>query len=209
MGGSLWGLVALISLGIDLHQRSRCTLPTATMIPVQGPLEVRPARFRSSGESRWDHGLERQDPVRASRWRAVFGPLVFRRRDGRTYAAGSLLSKYGSTYISGFSVGSGSAKCPAWPCALRREGWVFQLDFVHGDGLPHGFGPAKTASRTSTVRVLSLSARLARPSRRIGLAVTPGFFGLFIFGPPRSEATHYLRRRTDADATFPESEPRP
>ena len=137
------GRVALISLGIAATSvLGACSL-TATMIPVQGPLsQTSPVPILSvkvdgimgsSGKIRF--ALPDGEQC-SGRWSSAAGT-------GATYAAGSLLSKYGSTYISGFSVSSGSGQVPGSALATCSKGRVFQLDFVHGDGSPHGFGIAK------------------------------------------------------------------
>jgi hypothetical protein len=68
---------------------------------------------------------------------------------GITLASGSLLSQYGSTYISGFSLSTGRGQNPGQALIVCGKGRTFQLEFVTGAGTAHGFGIGKITSLMS------------------------------------------------------------
>ena len=60
-----------------------------------------------------------------------------------TVGGGSLISQYGSTYLTGYSMSTGSGQNPGRALATCGSGKVFDLEFVTGAGTAHGFGIGK------------------------------------------------------------------
>ncbi len=118
---------------------SACSL-NATMIPVQGPLsQARPVPVLSvhvdgimGNSGNLSFALPDGDTCKG-RWSSAAG-------SGITVGSGSLLSQYGSTYISGFSASTGSGQNPGQALAVCSKGRTFQLEFITGAGTAHGFG---------------------------------------------------------------------
>ena len=121
---------------------SACSL-NATMVSVQGPLsQIRPVPVLSvhvdgimGNSGNLSFVLPDGDKCKG-RWSSAAGA-------GVTVGSGSLLSQYGSTYISGFSASTGSGQNPGQALAVCDRGRTFQLEFVTGAGTAHGFGIGK------------------------------------------------------------------
>jgi hypothetical protein len=116
---------------------------TATMVPVEGPLsQVRPVPVMSvrvdgiTGNSGKLGVLMPGGDACKGRWSSAAGA-------GITVGAGSLLSQYGSTYITGYSVSTGHGQNPGQALMVCASGRTIQVEFVTGAGTAHGFGLAK------------------------------------------------------------------
>jgi len=53
------------------------------------------------------------------------------------------MSQYGSAYLSGYSISTGSGQNPGAALAVCSTGRSLQLEFVTGAGTAHGFGIGK------------------------------------------------------------------
>lgn len=119
-----------------------CSL-NATMIPVEGPFSaLRPMpvlRVKVDGimgnSGKLSFTMPDGDTCQG-RWASAAGA-------GVTVGGGSLISQYGSTYISGYSVSTGWGQNPGQALATCGKGRMFQLEFVTGAGTAHGFGIGK------------------------------------------------------------------
>lgn len=117
-----------------------CAL-TATLIPVEGPLsELRPVpvvKVRADGilgdDGKITFVLPPEDKC-AGRWATASAGSV-------AFGAASLMSEYGTKYISGYSV-SGSGRTPGRAIATCDSGRIVDLEFVSGTSA-HGFGIGK------------------------------------------------------------------
>jgi hypothetical protein len=134
-----WGLAWLLSLAVT---STGCAM-TATMIPVEGPLsQVRPApvlQVRVDGILGNSGKLSFTMPDGEAcngRWASAAGA-------GVTVGSAGLLSQYGSMYVSGYSVSTGTGQNPGQALALCSKGRTLQLEFVTGAGTAHGFGIGK------------------------------------------------------------------
>jgi hypothetical protein len=124
MQRSLLGLTVLV-MGCSV---------TATMMPVEGPLSrAKPVpliRAKVKGVLGNSGGLSFTMPNGEKcdgRWASAAGEQL-------TYASGSLLSQYGTTYLSGYSVSAGGGQNPGQALATCSEGRSFQIEFVTGGG---------------------------------------------------------------------------
>ncbi len=70
------------------------------------------------------------------RWSSAAGADV-------SVTSGSLIGQYGSTYLSGVSVASGTGQNPGQALATCTTGRTFQIEFVTGAGTAHGYGIGK------------------------------------------------------------------
>jgi hypothetical protein len=133
------GLFAVVILACCA---TACAL-TATMVPVEGPMSLlRPVPvlkvhvdgiLRNSGNVSFR--MPDGDRCRG-RWSSAAGANA-------TFASGSLLSQYGTTYVSGYSISTGSGQNPGQAIAVCDNGRTLQIEFVTGAGTAHGFGIAK------------------------------------------------------------------
>ena len=121
---------------------SGCAL-TATMIPVEGPLsELRPVpvlKARADGILGNSGNITFTMPdgeTCKGRWSSAAGA-------GVTIGSAGLVSQYGSTYLSGYSVATGTGRNPGQALAVCSKGRSLQLEFVTGAGTAHGFGIGK------------------------------------------------------------------
>lgn len=131
----LAGVVAFAAL-------TGCSM-TATMVPVRGPLSqdtpvpVIQVKVKgiwgNSGELSFD--LPGGEHCKG-RWSSAAGASV-------TVSSGSLISQYGSTYLSGVSTSSGTGQNPGAALAVCDSGRTVDVEFVTGAGTAHGFGIAK------------------------------------------------------------------
>jgi hypothetical protein len=116
---------------------------TATLVPVDGPLSLlRPIpvfKVRVDGilgnSGNITFAMHDGDQCKG-RWASAAGA-------GLTVSSGSLLSQYGSTYISGFSLSTGKGQNPGQAIIVCGKGRTLQLEFVTGAGTAHGFGIGK------------------------------------------------------------------
>jgi hypothetical protein len=121
---------------------SGCSL-TATMLPVEGPLS-----------------LQRPVPVLQVKADGILGNsgnISFTMPDGETcrgrwasaagagFSVGSatLLSQYGPTVLSGYTISTGEGQNPGQALVTCTKGRTFQIEFVTGAGTAHGFGVGK------------------------------------------------------------------
>ena len=117
---------------------SGCAI-TTTFVPVEGPMSaVQPvptihARAERGGSRKLTFVLPDGDPC-VGRWSSAGGSNV-------SFAAGSLLSQYGATYLSAYSVSSGRNPASGQALVLCHKGNVFQIEFLAGSS--GGFGIAK------------------------------------------------------------------
>ena len=119
-----------------------CSL-TATMVPVEGPLsQLRPVpvfNVRVDGimgnTGKISFAMQDGETCKG-RWSSAAGA-------GVSVAAGSLVSQYGSAYLTGYSVSTGSGRNPGQALIVCTKGRTIQVDFVTGAGTAHGFGIAK------------------------------------------------------------------
>ena len=130
-------LVLLTGLG-----GSGCSL-TATMIPVEGPLsQLRPVpviQAKADGIMGNSGNITFTMPDGGTckgRWSSAAGA-------GVTVGSAGLISQYGSTVLSGYSVSTGTGQNPGQALAVCSTGRSVQLEFVTGAGTAHGFGVAK------------------------------------------------------------------
>ena len=121
---------------------SGCSV-NATMIPVEGPLsQMRPPpvlNVRVNGVQGSTGALSFQMPDGEScqgRWASAAG-------SGVSVGQASLLSQYGSTYITCFSISPGRRQNPGQALATCQRGRTLQLEFVTGAGTAHGYGIGK------------------------------------------------------------------
>jgi hypothetical protein len=119
-----------------------CSL-TATMLPVEGPLSVaRPVptlQVKVRGIMSNNGSLSFAMPdgeACAGRWSSAAGVAV-------AFGSASLLSQYGSTYISGYSLTAGGGQNPGQALVTCNRGRTFQLEFVTGANTAHGYGIGK------------------------------------------------------------------
>ena len=131
-----------VCLAAAIMTTGGCAL-TATMVPVEGPLsQVRPVpvlRVRADGilGNSGKLSLTMPDGDRCQgRWASAAGASV-------TFGAASLLSQYGTTYLSGYSISMGSGQNPGQALVVCDAGRVLQIEFVTGAGTTSGFGIAK------------------------------------------------------------------
>ena len=135
-------LPRLVVLVVLVGGASACSL-TATLIPVEGPLStIRPVpviQARVDGlmsmSGNVTFKLPDGDPCKG-RWASTGGG------GNVSFTSGSLISQYGSAYLSGYSVSSGSGQVPGQALVVCEKGNVFQVEFVTA-GSAHGFGIAK------------------------------------------------------------------
>jgi hypothetical protein len=113
------------------------------MVPVQGPLsEVRPVpviEAKADGIMGNSGNLTFTMPDGGAckgRWSSAAGA-------GLTIGSAGLLAEYGSTYLSGYSLSTGSGQNPGQALAVCSTGRSLQLEFVTGAGTAHGFGIGK------------------------------------------------------------------
>ncbi len=132
-------IVYLLLLTLAL---SGCAL-TATMVPVEGPLsQQRPApviQVKADGIMGNSGNIVFAMPggeTCKGRWSSAAGAEV-------TVGAASLISQYGSTVLSGYSVSTGRGQNPGQAIATCPQGRTVQLEFVTGAGTAHGFGVGK------------------------------------------------------------------
>lgn len=121
---------------------SSCKL-TAMLMPVAGPLsEQRPVPMMNL----------RADGIMGNTGKLSFALPSGEKCEGRwsssggssaTLATGSLLSQYGSTFISGYAVSTGGGQNMGQALANCVNGSTFQFEFVTGSGTGHGYGIAK------------------------------------------------------------------
>ena len=121
---------------------SGCSL-TATMIPVEGPLsQLRPVpviQAKADGIMGNSGNITFTMPDGGTckgRWSSAAGA-------GVTVGSAGLISQYGSTVLSGYSVSTGTGQNPGQALAVCSTGRSVQLEFVTGAGTAHGFGIAK------------------------------------------------------------------
>lgn len=115
----------------------------ASLVPVEGPLSLlRPvpiykikAGGTMSGGGKLSVIMDKE--TCEGRWAtASDGPAV-------TFAAGNLISQYGSAYLSGYSVSQGGGKSPGQGAMTCADGRVIQAEFLSSGSTGHGFGIAK------------------------------------------------------------------
>lgn len=130
--------VLFAALGLSVG----CSLK-ATMVPVEGPLShIRPVRVlyvRADGilGNSGDISFVMPDGESCKgRWSSAAGA-------GLSIGSAGLLSQYGSTYITGYSVSTGTGQNPGQALAVCSKGRTVQLEFVTGAGTAHGFGIGK------------------------------------------------------------------
>lgn len=121
---------------------SGCSL-TATMIPVEGPMsQQRPVpviQAKADGIMGNSGNLTFTMPDGGTckgRWSSAAGA-------GVTIGSAGLMSQYGSVYLTGYSVATGTGQNPGYALAVCSTGRSLQLEFVTGAGTAHGFGIAK------------------------------------------------------------------
>lgn len=131
------GLLAMCAMTL-----TSCAL-TATMVPVAGPLsEQRPVpvvQVRADGILGNSGKIKFVVPSGdrcEGRWSSAAGQDL-------TIAGGSLLSQYGSTYLTGYALSTGRGQNPGRALAVCTSGRVVDLEFVTGAGTAHGFGIGK------------------------------------------------------------------
>jgi len=139
-------LIALASLA------AACST-TARLYPVEGP-----------------YSSQVPPPVLTATVRGIVGnngPLTLQLPDGTacqgewssaagvqtTFGAGSLFSRYGAVYGSGYTIMSGGGQNPGRAIATCGDGTRFDIEFVTGGGTANGFGFARD-SRDNVYRVL-------------------------------------------------------
>lgn len=129
-------------LAIFSVMSSSCSL-TGMMVPVEGPLsQLQPPpvlNVRADGIMGNSGNVTFAIPdgeTCKGRWSSAAGA-------GVTVGSASLLSQYGSAYLSGYSVSSGTSQNPGQALAVCSKGRSVQLEFVTGAGTAHGFGIAK------------------------------------------------------------------
>ena len=121
-----------------------CSL-TATMVPVEGPLsERRPlpvleVKVDGIMGNSGDLSFTMPDGETCSgRWSSAAGG------GDVTVTSGSLVSEYGSAYLSSYSISSdGSGQNPGQAIATCSDGRTVLVEFITGAGTAHGFGIAK------------------------------------------------------------------
>ena len=59
---------------------------------------------------------------------------------GVTVGSPTLITEYGSAYLSGYSVSTGGGQNPGSALAICDSGRSLPVDFVTGAGTRHGFG---------------------------------------------------------------------
>lgn len=116
---------------------------TATMIPVEGPLsQTKPIpliRVRVDGVQSNSGDISFMMPGQdkcEGRWASAAGA-------GITLFSESLISQYGTAYLTGYSQSTGHVRNPGQALATCAKGRSFQLEFVTGAGTAHGFGIGK------------------------------------------------------------------
>lgn len=116
---------------------------TATMIPVDGPLsQLRPVpvlQIRVEGIMGNSGKLSFAMPdgdLCTGRWSSAAGA-------GLTVGSAGLMSQYGSAYLSGFAIETGTGQNPGQALAVCGKGRTLQLEFVTGAGTAHGYGIGK------------------------------------------------------------------
>ena len=132
-------VLSFFALVIVITASSACSL-TATMLPVQGPLsELRPVPtlqvkvtgvMGNSGDLSW---VMPDGAACQGRWSSTGGVDV-------GFVSGSLLSEYGTTYLSGYSLASSAGTNRGFALASCSNGRTFQVEFVSRG---HGYGIAK------------------------------------------------------------------
>ncbi len=127
-------VTALVGVGL-----CGCSM-TATMLPVEGPLsQLRPVptiQAKATGVMGNSGGLSWVMPGGErcqGRWSSTRGQNV-------QIASGSLLSQYGATHLSAYSISSSDELAPGYALATCDKGRAFQLEFLSRG---HGFGIAK------------------------------------------------------------------
>lgn len=135
-------VLSIMLFSIAVAALTGCSL-TATMVPVEGPLtSVRPLpvlSVRVDGITGNSGNLSTFTPdgdTCKGRWSSAAGA-------GITVGGANLLSTYGSTYITGYSVSTGRGQNPGQALMVCGLGRVIQVEFVTGAGTAHGFGIAK------------------------------------------------------------------
>lgn len=117
---------------------------TATMIPVEGPMsQLRPVPtlkvlVKGVQGNSGDLSFALPDGDKCSgRWASAAGA-------GVTVGGANLIGQYGSTYLTGFSVSTGTGQNPGQALATcATSGRTVQLEFVTGAGTAHGYGIGK------------------------------------------------------------------
>jgi hypothetical protein len=116
---------------------------TATMLPVEGPLSqkkpVPVLKVKADGimgnSGNVTFTMPDGEPC-SGRWSSAAAA-------GVAVTSGSLIGQYGTTYLSGVSVMTGSGQNPGQALATCRSGRTFQIEFITGAGTAHGFGIGK------------------------------------------------------------------
>ena len=128
-------------LALVLLATGGCTSLTATLVPVQGPLsKARPLRTieaKATGTGGYNGGLSWQMPdgeACKGRWSVVNQTGSF------AFTSANLLSTYGDTHLSGFSLGSTAGWNRGYAVVTCSQSRTFEIEFVSRG---HGFGIAK------------------------------------------------------------------
>ncbi len=69
----------------------------------------------------------------SGRWSSAAG-------SGLSFASGSLISEYGTTYLQGYSISPGTGQNPGQALVTCDRGRTFQIEFITGAGTANGFG---------------------------------------------------------------------
>jgi hypothetical protein len=137
MNGRSMVVIRPVVLGL-----SACSL-NATLVPVEGPMsQTRPVPVIHAkadgilGNSGNITFAMANGETCKGRWSSAAGA-------GVTVGSGSLISTYGSAYLSGYRVSTGKGQNPGQALAVCSTGRSLQLEFVTGAGTTHGFGIGK------------------------------------------------------------------
>lgn len=116
---------------------------TGTMIPVRGPMtELDPVPVvKVKADGVWGNTGKLTFTLPggencSGQWSSTASTEV-------TFAAGSLIDEYGSTYLQGYSVSTGSGQNPGAALAICNSGRTVDIQFLTGAGSGHGFGIGK------------------------------------------------------------------
>lgn len=135
--------LAMLSAAALTTQIACAPVRLVTMVPVNGPLsEQRPVpvlQLKAEGITGNSGRVTMVMPggeLCEGRWSSAAGA-------GLAYGSASLLSEYGSAYLSGFSISTGHGQNPGQALVVCPSGRVLQIEFVSGAGTGNGFGIAK------------------------------------------------------------------
>lgn len=126
---------------------------TARLYPVEGPLSTQApipvvvAKVEGITGNNGPISMTMPDGARCSgEWSSGAASQV-------SFAAGSLIGTYGSSYLSGVSISAGKGQNPGRAIANCSDGNQIEVEFVTGAGTANGFGIARDR-RANVFRVL-------------------------------------------------------